>query len=153
MRGNGWTEKTGERPDGKDGRTEMAGECRADRADRFSRAKEEESLTREEKYTETLKGLGIYRPAFDAEIKALAELERDLQRMRKAWIAQGGDAGSKAYPLIAQTRRDILAHRVELGLTPRALGKITGGMETEARTEELADNVLTLVREKHRGAG
>ncbi len=116
-------------------------------------AKEEESLTREEKYTETLKGLGIYRPAFDAEIKALAELERDLQRMRKAWIAQGGDAGSKAYPLIAQTRRDILAHRVELGLTPRALGKITGGMETEARTEELADNVLTLVREKHRGAG
>ena len=110
-------------------------------------------MTREEKYTEELKRMGIYRPAFDAEIKALAELERDLQRMRKAWIAEGGDADSKAYPLIAQTRRDILAHRVELGLTPKAFGKIAGGMDAEARTGEPEDNVLTLVREKHRGAG
>jgi hypothetical protein len=110
-------------------------------------------MSREEKYVEMLKELGIYRPAFDGSIKALAELERDLQRMRKAWIAAGGDAASKAYPLIAQTRRDILTHRAELGLTPRAFGKITGGMEAETPAEPAGDNVLTLVREKHRGAG
>ena len=42
-------------------------------------------LTKEQKYTETMKRLGIYDPAFDATIHQLAILEREQARTRKAW--------------------------------------------------------------------
>lgn len=88
-------------------------------------------MTREQIYTEQLKALGVYQPAFDPEIKTLAEMERDLQRLKKAWRATA-EEGEKPSPLdphfqlINSMRREILAHRDALGLTPKALRRLSG---------------------------
>lgn len=85
--------------------------------------------TREQIYAEQLKALGVYQPAFEPEIKTLAELERDLQRAKKAWRATA-PAGTPPSPLdphytvITNLRREILAHRDALGLTPKALRRL-----------------------------
>lgn len=81
-------------------------------------------MTLEERYTEQLRELGIYRPAFDAEIKLLAQMERELRRMSKAWRAEGSDYSDPLYSRIAAARRDILAHRDSLGLTPRGFKRL-----------------------------
>lgn len=44
-------------------------------------------LTKEQKYTETMKRLGIYDPAFDDTIRQLATLEREQGRVRDEWKA------------------------------------------------------------------
>lgn len=43
--------------------------------------------TKEQKYTEAMKRLGIYDPAFDSTIKQLATLEREQGRVRDEWKA------------------------------------------------------------------
>lgn len=81
-------------------------------------------MTLEDRYTDQLRELGIYRPAFDAEIKLLAQMERELRRMSKAWRADGSDYSDPLYSRIAAMRRDILAHRDSLGLTPRGFKRL-----------------------------
>ena len=108
-------------------------------------------MTREDVYREILEGLGLWNEAFAGEVHALAELERDLQRLRKAWRAGGSDPESPAWDRIAQARRDVLAHRAELGLTPRGLHAwrpdlFPDGFPVEPKT------VLEIVREKYREA-
>lgn len=80
--------------------------------------------TREKKYIEQLMQLGIYQPAFDPEIHTLAMMEREHQRILKTWKESGSAADSDLYPIIVQQRRDILAHRDALGLTPKALRRL-----------------------------
>ena len=81
-------------------------------------------MTREQKYIEQLKTLGIYQPAFDPEIHTLAIMEREHQRTLKRWHADGDSTDSELYSVIVQQRRDILAHRDALGLTPKALRRL-----------------------------
>ena len=86
-------------------------------------------MTKEQQYTAALQALGIYDPAFDGEIHQLCILERELSRTLKLWkaTAKGTDAPSPTDPLytvITQQRRDILAHRDALGLTPKALKRL-----------------------------
>ena len=107
-------------------------------------------MTREDVYREILEELGLWRPAFEGGVKALAELERDVQRLRKAWIEAGSDPESPMWDRIAQGRRDILAHRSELGLTPRGLCR----MRPELFPEEFAGEpaqVLDRLRAKYGG--
>lgn len=83
----------------------------------------------EVKYTEAMASLGIYDPAFAGEIHQLCILERELSRTMKLWKATApeGKAPSPTDPLyavITQQRRDILAHRDALGLTPKALKRL-----------------------------
>ena len=90
--------------------------------------------TKEKKYAEQLKALGVYTPAFDGEIHELCILERELSRARKQWAATSpnGAAPSLSHPLyavITQLRRDILAHRDALGLTPKALKRLVGELD------------------------
>lgn len=85
--------------------------------------------TREQIYAEQLKALGVYQPAFEPEIKTLAELERDLQRAKKAWRATTPPGIPPSpldphYSVISALRREILAHRDALGLTPKALRRL-----------------------------
>lgn len=87
--------------------------------------------TREQTYTVQLKALGIYEPAFDPAIRTLATMERELQRTVKAWKATAKDGqpascDHKLYGLIQQQRKDILAVRGSLGLTPKSLRRIRG---------------------------
>lgn len=91
-------------------------------------------MTREQRYTEQLKELGVYQEAFSPEIHMLAMMERELQRMVKAWkaagspitdeTATGSPTSNKMLDAINAMRRDILAHRDALGLTPKGLHRL-----------------------------
>ena len=84
----------------------------------------------EQKYTEALEALGIYDPAFAGEIHQLCILERELSRTMKLWKLTAPDKDTPPspadplYAIITQQRRDILAHRDALGLTPKALKRL-----------------------------
>ncbi len=111
--------------------------------------------TREQVYAEQLRTLGVYQPAFEPEIKTLAELERDLQRAKKAWRATAPTGVPPSpldphYTVITNLRREILAHRDALGLTPKALRRLrergTGDAPDErsaivARLDAIAERV------------
>lgn len=91
-------------------------------------------MTREQTYTQQLQDLGIYELAFEPEIHTLAIMERDLQRALKAWkaTAEKGKQPSVTDPIwtaICSLRRDILAHRDALGLTPKALQRLRAKTE------------------------
>lgn len=95
-------------------------------------------MTREQQYIEQLKELGIYEKAFDPEIHTLAMLEREHQRTHKEWRATAKDgkapsASDPLYAVITAQRKDILAHRDALGLTPKAYKRMRGG--TDSGTE------------------
>ena len=96
----------------------------------------------EDKYKAQLQELGIWQEAFSAEVHTLAMMERELRRIEKVWreaqtdlkdarqnglpekdLAKAVDAH---YALILTLRRDILAHRDALGLTPKGLQRLRG---------------------------
>lgn len=116
--------------------------------------------TREKTYIEQLQALGIYDPAFDPEIKALATLEREWTAAKKAWAATAPPGGKPSfldphYVVIQNLRREILTHREALGLTPKSLRRLKGAFYETVRAGELIDapdpergTVLELVREK-----
>ena len=116
-------------------------------------------MTREQRYTEQLKELGIYQEAFDPEIRMLAMMERELQRMVKRWKAEGSpitDTGAQGTPTSNKTldaintmRRDILAHRDALGLTPKGLHRLKPkGMEQAPAAGQ--QTVLELIQRRRR---
>ena len=105
-------------------------------------------MTREEIYTEQLKALEIYDPAFDPAIKHLATLERELTRVKKEWSDEGKAEGlkkpsfkSKLYPVIQALRAEIERNRDALGLTPKGLKKIKGDYYETVRAGEMAEEV------------
>lgn len=119
--------------------------------------------TREQTYKEQLQELQIYDPAFEPEIKTLAQLERRLTRAQKAWSATAPAGGKPSfldphYQIIVQLEDKILQHRNALGLTPAAMRRLkglpafetvrVGAGEAEAHTPENL-TVLDLVREKY----
>ncbi len=115
-------------------------------------------MTREQKYTEQLKALGVWQEAFAPEVHTLAMMERDLQRMVKAWKAAGSPVtdetatgtptSNKMLDAITALRRDVLAHRDALGLTPKGLHRLRRGAGAGTGDEERPDNVLTLIRSR-----
>ena len=118
-------------------------------------------MTREQVYTQQLQALGIYDPAFDPEIKTLAQLERRLTRLQKEWSATAPPGGKPSfldahYPVIVQLEDKILTHREALGLTPKSLRKLKGAYYETVRLGEQVEEpapenvtVLDLVREKY----
>lgn len=111
----------------------------------------------EDKYKQQLQTLGIYDPAFDAEIHQLCILERELSRARKQWAAtvpkgQTPSFTSAAYAVIRDLRRDILAHREALGLTPKALRKLRGApAATGPNAQETLSQLLNGLKEQANG--
>ena len=100
-------------------------------------------MAKEAVYTPQLQELGVYNPAFDSEIHMLCIQERELSRAMKAWKATAptkNDAPLITHPLyqeIAKLRRDILARKDALGLTPNGLRRIRGKATITAGTEEV----------------
>jgi len=88
--------------------------------------------TKEDKYIEQLKDLGVWAEAFYPAVHQLCTLERELSRVQKAWKATQPDGekhpdfAHELYAVITQLRRDIRASRDELGLTPKALRRLRG---------------------------
>ena len=110
-------------------------------------------MAREEIYKEQLQALGIYEPAFDPEIKTLANLERDLTRAQKAWkttVPRGAQPSmlDPLYAVVCTLRREILAHRETLGLTPKALRRLRGPAGGEGADQDLIGEKLTEIAER-----
>ena len=116
-------------------------------------------------YKEQLQELQIYDPAFEPEIKTLAQLERRLTRAQKAWSASAPEGGKPSfldphYQVVMQLEREILTHREALGLTPKALRRLKGTYDTFRTGKQVQDDDqpdpepsnltgLDLVREKY----
>lgn len=110
--------------------------------------------TKEQIYTAQLKELGIYEPAFAPEISTLAQLERELTRAKKAWSATAPPGGKPSvldphYQVICSLRREILAHREALGLTPKALRRLRGqSAEGGPTNKERMNDLLSQIAER-----
>ena len=88
-------------------------------------------MTKEEVYRKQMQALGIYEEIFEPEIRTLCRIEREYTRAQKAWSATAPPGGKPSflnehYPVIQKLRAEILQHREALGLTPKALRKLTG---------------------------
>lgn len=123
--------------------------------------------TKEDKYIEQLKAMGVWEDAFYGTVHDLAVLEREQHRARAAWkaTAEEGKAPSPLdphYALILQQGRDIQKLREALGLTPKALRRVKGSYCDTSRVSALGSQgsspygdissgptVLDFVREKY----
>ena len=110
-------------------------------------------MTRDQVYTEQLQQLGIYHQAFDPVISQLATMERELQRMVKAWKADGSEVDSAVYQAIERKRRDIMSLRDSLGLTPKALKRFRASFGEGQPVEDKPKTMLELIQEKKRASG
>lgn len=98
-----------------------------------------------------MEAVGTYSPIFDKAIKALAKQERELAKAEKVWRESGGKmvaelvnktgatytAKDPHYAVVDQLRKDILAQRAQLGLTPKSLKAMKAkraDTETERRS-------------------
>ena len=120
-------------------------------------------MTREQKYAAQMQRLGIYDKIFDPEIHTLCIMERDLQRLTSRWKAEGyqtvekngrGPATTdKNFDAISTLRRQILASKDALGLTPKALARLKGRPAAEAEDpndgQEPRLTILDEVRSKY----
>ena len=105
-----------------------------------------------------MEAVGTYSPIFDKAIHELAKQERELSRAEKAWKAAGGKmvaelvnktgatytAKDPNYAVVDQLRKDILAQRAQLGLTPKSLKAMKAKLanpevERRSKLEELID--------------
>ena len=109
-------------------------------------------MTREKKYEEQLRGLGIWQEAFAPAVRELADMERELQRLRKRWKERGSpiNKDDKLYPAIQEMRRDILAHRDALGLTPKSLRRFRAAVGETPEDRDAKPTVLALIQDKRR---
>lgn len=114
-------------------------------------------MTREEKYIEQLKALGIWDEAFRPEVSELAQLEREKTRVKKEWsaTAKRGEKPSFTDPLysvLANLRREILVHREALGLTPKSLRRLRGPAADAATSQQdLISQKLDLIAQRTAG--
>lgn len=115
--------------------------------------------TREQTYRDQLEAMGVWQDAFQPEIHMLSILEREHQRTLKAWKAadktgRGGDPTDDLYPVLVQQRRDILAHRDALGLTPKAFRRLRPQASDELTSAEpgSANSALTDLLDSIRAA-
>lgn len=97
---------------------------------------ETKKRTKEVVYREQMQALGIYEEIFEPEIQTLARVEREYTRAEKAWSATAAPGGKPSfldphYAIIQRLRAEILQHREALGLTPKALRKLTGAAGVE----------------------
>lgn len=103
-----------------------------------------------------MESVGIYSPIFDSTIKQLAKLERELPKAEKTWRAAGGKmvaelvnktggkytAKDPNYAVVDQLRKDILALRSQLGLTPASFAKAKKKREEYSAGERSRIEVL-----------
>ena len=108
-------------------------------------------MRREEQIAQQMHDLGVYAPAFADSIHALAVLERELSRTRKAWAAtapRGPSVLDPHYEVICKQRREIAALRETLGLTPKGLTRLrraVGGDGTQSAAHPVAEALDALL--------
>lgn len=111
-------------------------------------------MTREQTYEAQMRALGIWQEAFRPAVKELAGMERELQRLQKRWKERGCPLETikdPLYPSICALRRDILAQRDALGLTPKGLKRFRAQVGEEPEEKEARPpTVLQIIQDKHR---
>lgn len=115
--------------------------------------------SKEEKYKEQLMALGVYEPAFDAAIKELCILEREMSRARHNLKAKHTNKDTKKvddyayftddlYPVVKQIQSAVLAYKDALGLTPKALKKLKKKSEEIGRSQEASESVYDRINKR-----
>ena len=109
-----------------------------------------------------MEAVGTYSPIFDKAIRELAKQERELAKAEKSWRDNGGKmvaelvnkTGAKYtakdphYAVVDQLRKDILAQRAQLGLTPKSLKAMKAKIvDTGAAKRSRLDELLEEARE------
>lgn len=105
-----------------------------------------------------MEAVGTYNQIFEPTIRQLAKAERELAKAEKTWRSNGGKmvaeltnktggtytAKDPHYAVVDQMRKDILALRNQLGLTPNSLKRVQAKQEAisagrKSKLEELMD--------------
>lgn len=105
-----------------------------------------------------MEAVGTYNVIFEPTIRQLAKAERELAKAEKTWRANGGQmvaelvnktggkytAKDPHFAVVDQMRKDIMALRNQLGLTPNSLKRVQAKQESlstgrKSRLEELLD--------------
>ena len=114
-------------------------------------------MTKEQVYQQQMEELGIWQEIFLPELRTLCRCERELTRAEKAWSQTAPPGGKPSFldehfPVIQKLRAEILQHREALGLTPKALRKLTGAAGTDApNQQDLISNKLDQIASKVAG--
>ena len=106
-------------------------------------------MTREQIYTQQLKGLGYWQEAFAPLVKELAQAERQRTRAQKAWSATAPPGGKPSFldphwAIIQELDKKVLAYREALGLTPKALRRLTGTAEPAAPQDLISEKLSAI---------
>lgn len=113
--------------------------------------------TKEQVYREQMQALGIYEEIFEPEIRTLCRVERELTRAEKAWSKTAPPGGKPSFlddhfAIVRSLRDEVLKHRDALGLTPKALRRITGvGGADAPETKELISEKLDRIAQRVAG--
>lgn len=84
--------------------------------------------------------MGVWQEAFRPSVHQLVVMERELSRTMKDWRAAEPDKNKPSpvqhplYAIVQSQRKDILALRDSLGLTPKGLRKLRGANVPESGT-------------------
>ena len=110
-------------------------------------------MTKEQIYQQQMVELGIWEDAFAPEVSTLAQMERDLTRAKKAWSETAPPGGKPSvldphFAVITGLRREILAHREALGLTPKGLRKLRGPVADGPSEQDLITERLSAIAER-----
>ena len=119
------------------------------------------TVAREDMIRADMQAVGTYNAVFESTIKQLAKTERELSRAEKAWKAAGGKmvdqlvnktggaytAKDPHYAVVDQLRKDILALRNQLGLTPKSLKRVQE--QTQAKALAGKSKLEQLLEEAH----
>ncbi|MEG1758723.1 MAG: terminase large subunit [Oscillospiraceae bacterium] len=116
-------------------------------------------MGREDMIRADMESVGTYNAIFESTIKQLAKAERQLSRSEKEWRNQGGKmvaeltnktgatytAKDPYWAVVESQRKDIIALRNQLGLTPTGLNKVRNKIDSlnaggRTRIEQLLDN-------------
>lgn len=106
-----------------------------------------------------MEAVGTYNVIFEPTIRQLAKAERELAKAEKNWRANGGQmvaelvnktggkytAKDPHFAVVDQMRKDIMALRNQLGLTPNSLKRVQAKQESiptgkKSRLEELLES-------------
>ena len=103
-------------------------------------------MTKEQIYIDQLKALGDWQEAFAPLVKELAQAERQRTRAQKAWSATAPPGGKPSFldphwAIIDQLDRKILGYREALGLTPKALRRLTGSPEPPVQQDLITERL------------
>lgn len=110
-------------------------------------------MTKEQIYRQQMEELGIWEDVFAPEVATLAQMERDLTRAKKAWSETAPPGGKPSvldphFAIITGLRREILAHREALGLTPKGLRKLRGPVADGPSEQDLITERLNAIAER-----